>query len=62
MSEEDIDEFLGIVLESYIQEAQFYNQKLLHILIQNGKYKTGMTKEEKMRSIKQLIDNTSNAN
>ena len=54
-SEEQAEEFLVKVLESYVESAKFYESQITNILVSYGRIKRGMTNKEKMYAIRELI-------
>ncbi len=55
MSSDEIDDFLGTVLESYVQEARFYDREIKIILLDHGRMHSRMSKEDKIDTIKDLL-------
>lgn len=49
------EEFIGNVLSSYIKQATFFKKELKNILLEKKLYKIGMTDEEIVNSLKNLI-------
>jgi hypothetical protein len=54
-SKEKMEEFIGDILDSYIESAQFYEHEVNKILMSYNRIQQGMTKEEKMRVVRELV-------
>jgi hypothetical protein len=54
-SEDEAEEFIGKVLDSYIEDAKFYKNEINEILISHSLLKRGMRKEEKIEALKKLL-------